>query len=110
MGLPLLLSLIIQLSGTLIMLSGLFLICNGWWSLRNNISIFVIPGVNHYIITEGLSYGHVRHPIYGGLMLLCLGYAISVNSVEKMVITLILSFLLVSEQSCIVSLITHSII
>jgi protein-S-isoprenylcysteine O-methyltransferase Ste14 len=93
-GIPPILSLLIQLSGSTFVLWGLFQILNGLWSLHNNVSIYVVPVNGSFVVTEG-AYADVRHPIYGGILLLCLGVSMLSNSMEKMFTTMIIYSILV---------------
>lgn len=95
LGLPPIISFFIQLSGIAFALWGLYLILDGSWSLRENISLYVSPVAGNFIVMDR-SYSSVVHPIYGGVVLLSLGVSLVTNSVDKMFTTLILYFVLVS--------------
>jgi protein-S-isoprenylcysteine O-methyltransferase Ste14 len=92
-GVPTLLVVFIRLLGVVSTTSGLYFIARGVWALKDNLSPFITPVSSNQLVTTGI-YNTVRHPLYTGLIALCLGVSISSNSVDKTVLTIILAYLL----------------
>lgn len=78
--------------GGILSLMGLIIIAIAILQLNKNLSPFPSPKLNSSLITNGL-YGIVRHPIYSGILLACLGYALYQESIYKVLVTIALSIL-----------------
>ena len=76
------------------------LLFRGILDLKNNFSPYIDPGKNHTLVTTGI-YEQVRHPIYGGLLLLALGVSIIAKDVYKLFVTILLGVILVCPQNTI---------
>lgn len=83
------------LSGLLSTVSGLYLMAHALSDLGELTTPFA-PPVQASVVVENGVYRMVRHPMYGGLLLLCGGLSILSGAVEKLVLTLGLAWLLVS--------------
>eukprot|EP00601_Ochromonadales_sp_CCMP2298_P001061 CAMPEP_0173186868 /NCGR_PEP_ID=MMETSP1141-20130122/10376_1 /TAXON_ID=483371 /ORGANISM="non described non described, Strain CCMP2298" /LENGTH=203 /DNA_ID=CAMNT_0014110609 /DNA_START=146 /DNA_END=757 /DNA_ORIENTATION=+ len=97
-GVPFFLSGLVHLSGYAYLLSGVLFIVNAVWELRENTSPFVSPSSGNQMVTTG-AYRYVRHPMYGGLVLTCLGLSILSNSIEKLLLTALLLYVLDRKAS-----------
>lgn len=86
------------LSGLLSTVSGLYLMAHALSDLGELTTPFA-PPVQASVVVENGVYRMVRHPMYGGLLLLCGGLSILSGAVEKLVLTLGLAWLLVSARS-----------
>lgn len=78
---------------------GVFLACIGslvvfWsiWTLRPSLSVFPKPRAGGELITDGL-YAKVRHPIYSGLILAFVGYALIGYSGFRLIMAILLVIL-----------------
>ena len=69
------LSLLLQLLAGLCMLAGLDMCSNALWELQESASPYLAPYSSHRLVSTGL-YSLVRHPLYGGLVLLSFGWAV----------------------------------
>lgn len=87
-------SFIIQLLGCTGFASGSIAIVLSIIALREQVSPFLTPVRNQTLVTSGI-YRFVRHPMYGGLLLLCTGWAAALRSAEKVVFAIALGFVLV---------------
>lgn len=92
-GVPTLLVIGIRLFGALSTASGLYFIARGIWALKANLSPFITPVSSNQLVTSGV-FNIVRHPLYTGLIALCLGISITSNSVDRTVLTIILAYFL----------------
>jgi protein-S-isoprenylcysteine O-methyltransferase Ste14 len=92
-GVPTILVIAIRLLGFISTASGLYFIARGIWALKDNLSPFITPISSNQLVTTGI-FNAVRHPLYTGLIALCLGISISSNSVDKTVLTIILAYFL----------------
>jgi len=70
---------------------GLYLISVGIWELGEHTSIRLAPLSQSTLVTTGV-YGILRHPMYSGLLSLCFGISITGDSVEKVILAIILTF------------------
>jgi protein-S-isoprenylcysteine O-methyltransferase Ste14 len=70
--LEMLIRFLISVSAFLYILVGLALIVFGLFELRANVSLFHLPIERNKLITSGV-FCLVRHPMYSGLLLLCIG-------------------------------------
>jgi protein-S-isoprenylcysteine O-methyltransferase Ste14 len=75
---------------------GMHLLFRGIFDLKEQISPFIIPAKEHRVVDSGI-YEQVRHPIYGGMMLLALGISIIAKDVYKLFVTIMLGLVLVSD-------------
>jgi protein-S-isoprenylcysteine O-methyltransferase Ste14 len=83
-----------NLAGAVVLTLGLGLFALGSHSLgRKNLTAMPQPKEESVLIKHG-AYELVRHPIYGGLMLLSLGWAVYTASWVSLVLTLMLIVLL----------------
>ena len=65
----------LQLLAGLCMLAGLGMCSNALWELQESASPYLAPCSSHRLVSTGL-YSLVRHPLYGGLVLLSFGWAV----------------------------------
>jgi len=70
------LSLLLQLLAGLCMLAGLDMCSNALWELQESASSYLAPCSSHRLVSTGL-HSLVRHPLYGGLVLLSFGWAMA---------------------------------
>lgn len=94
-GVPSLLSWLIQLSAVGYTGAGIYLLGKSVWQLKENNSPYIIPSRGNQLVNTGV-YEYVRHPMYGGLILTAVGLSVLSNSVEKLLLTAVLTFALVS--------------
>jgi protein-S-isoprenylcysteine O-methyltransferase Ste14 len=76
------------------MLLGLYFILAAVWELNEQNSMLLVPKAAHQLVSTGV-YKVVRHPMYTGLLMLCLGRAWIARSMLKLFFTIILGFILV---------------
>lgn len=88
-----LLQFFVRMSGNFMTLLGIYLISVGVWELGENTSIRLAPLSHSKLVTSGI-YSVVRHPMYSGLLALCIGISITGNSVDKMIFSFILSLVI----------------
>ncbi len=67
-------------AGVVVAAGGAALAVGGAWTLGRDLTPFPRPREGAALVTEGI-YGRARHPIYGGLVLLSLGWALATTSV-----------------------------
>lgn len=84
-----------------LVISGMLMVGSALWELDALASLWLLPNTSvankkHKVVDSGV-FGVVRHPMYGGLVLWVLGWAIFSNSVVKMVLSLVALVLLVGE-------------
>jgi protein-S-isoprenylcysteine O-methyltransferase Ste14 len=91
----LLVNLILKLSATVMIGSGLLILLNGIMELKDQMSVFLVPGPTHKLVQTGI-YAMVRHPIYGGLILFTFGWSILQDRAYQVLLSLALSMVLVS--------------
>jgi protein-S-isoprenylcysteine O-methyltransferase Ste14 len=72
---------LMEATGLVLCVLGLFTTIWARWTLAGNWSSDVTFKQNHELIKTG-PYRFVRHPIYTGLLLLCLGTAIEIGKVR----------------------------
>ena len=92
-GVPTFLSFFIKLVGVVATSGGFYFISRGVWDLRQNLTPFVAPIDGNQLVTNGI-YGVVRHPLYTGLISLCVGVSIFSDSMEKAVLSAVLAYFL----------------
>ncbi|CAE7490255.1 unnamed protein product [Symbiodinium microadriaticum] len=86
---PLISSSLYFLAGPLSMAVGGGMIVASVYQLQGDLSPWIVKPAG----TDGI-YEYVRHPIYGGLVLLCLGIAVVTNSANRLILTAALYFVL----------------
>ncbi|KAJ1392417.1 hypothetical protein B484DRAFT_459420 [Ochromonadaceae sp. CCMP2298] len=91
--LEMLIRFLISVSAGLYIVLGGALIVLGLFELRANVSLFHLPIERNKLITSGV-FQLVRHPMYGGLLLLCIGLSITGRRWDKMVLSVILGLVL----------------
>lgn len=57
--------------------------------LNTNLSPFPTPKAGSHLVTEGL-YRYSRHPIYSGIILVTVGYAIHMSSSYKLLLSILM--------------------
>lgn len=92
-GVPIFITFFIKLVGIAATTGGFYFICRGVWDLKQNLTPFVSPISGNQLVTSGI-YGSIRHPLYTGLICICLGASIFSDTVDKAVLTAFLAFLL----------------
>jgi len=97
---PLLVRFLLWLSSLLFTATGVGLILSAFWELKENASPFLVPLSQSRLVTGG-AYEYLRHPMYGGVVLLCLGLSVLSRSSDKLFLTVLLTFALVSYFSSI---------
>lgn len=80
---------VFDLMATLALVAGLVLVTVGLFNLGRAFSPLPAPRKNHRLVTTGL-YQHVRHPVYGGLILASLGLAAITRSEGRLALALLL--------------------
>ena len=95
LGVPPVITLLLQVSAFPLMVLGSFLLFGSIWQLNGNNSPYIQPCPNNQIVREG-PYKHVRHPMYAGLILVSWALSFAAGSVDKLVLTAALTHLLVS--------------
>lgn len=84
---------LIRTSSVLYILVGILMILNGLLELKSNMSLFFAPVERSKLVISGV-FRLVRHPIYGGLLLLCFGVSIASQRFDKLVLTIALAAVL----------------
>lgn len=87
----------LSFSGVVSFVTGLYLLFHGLSDLGELTTVFAPPVAASQVVSHGV-YRLVRHPIYGGLLLLCMGVSVTGMSVHKLLLTLILAVVLVSSS------------
>jgi protein-S-isoprenylcysteine O-methyltransferase Ste14 len=86
---------LIRISASLYVVVGIAMVLAGLFELKANTSLFYLPIERNKLVTSGI-FRFVRHPVYGGLLLLCIGLSISSQRWDKMVLSVVLGVVLVS--------------
>ncbi|RYH11897.1 hypothetical protein EON65_38580 [archaeon] len=94
--LVIILNLLMRISSTVLIASGLAMFWNAVWELGDKASPFVCPPLKLNAFVKTGVYGIVRHPMYGGIILLCFGWAMLQQHTYKVFFTIALSIVLVS--------------
>lgn len=81
------------LAGPLCMAAGGAIVAAALYEIGDGLSPWVTPSAESELKTGGV-FEYVRHPIYGGLLLLCFGIAIISNSASRLVLTGVLYLVL----------------
>lgn len=92
-GMPQIGQALVALLGLVVSYFGLYLLLRGTWEYASNVASRTQTG-GPTLITSG-AYDLVRHPMYGGLILLFLGLSISAADSARLVMTLFIALLLV---------------
>ncbi|KAI8477164.1 MAG: hypothetical protein J3K34DRAFT_398489 [Monoraphidium minutum] len=82
-----------DLMATLALTAGLVFCVYGLISIGRYISPLPTPRKNHKLVTDGL-FAYVRHPMYGGLVLVALGLAAITRNEGRLALALVLWFVL----------------
>ena len=93
--LEMLIRVLIRVSGSIYVAVGIAMIAAGLFELKANASLFYLPIERNKLVTSGI-FRFVRHPVYGGLLLLCIGLSITSQRWDKMVLSVVLGVVLVS--------------
>ena len=93
-------SLIFRFAGFISFLYGLIFVSTSIVEMKEQISFLLIPVANQRLVSTGI-YQVVRHPMYGGLLSVCLGIAMLNRSAEKVLFSIALGFILVHSCSLI---------
>ncbi len=78
--------------GAILVLLGIFILIGALIQLQKNLSPFPTPKQDSFLVKNGF-YKYVRHPIYTGVLLLCMGIAIHTHSGYRIIISLLLVIL-----------------
>ncbi|GIW06728.1 MAG: hypothetical protein KatS3mg060_1533 [Dehalococcoidia bacterium] len=74
------------LIGAPLLLTGLIFVGYGIRGLGKALSPFPVPNQDGALVTEGI-YGCVRHPIYGGIVMASLGFALITGSLGRLLLS-----------------------
>mmetsp|Transcript_8538 Transcript_8538/g.11894 ORF Transcript_8538/g.11894 Transcript_8538/m.11894 type:complete len:104 (-) Transcript_8538:71-382(-) len=66
---------------------------NALWELKGNVSVWAWASKDNVLVIRGV-FQVVRHPLYGGLVLVCGSIAILQGNVDKIALTVVLAALL----------------
>ena len=89
-GIPSIFQFLVETASVFLYISGLYLFLSSLWEIRNYLSIFLTPGLNHNLVLTGGPYSIVRHPMYFGISLMSLSSSVLSKNVYKLVASLIL--------------------
>lgn len=89
-----LIELILRLLGTVMIVVGITMMLNAAFELNDKCSPWLQPSKNTTKIVTGGVYGVVRHPMYGGCILLCFGLSMLQQHVYKCIAAIALSIVL----------------
>lgn len=92
LGIAINIGIIAKNTSLLLSLFGIFLVGFAVLQLRNSLSAFPTPTDHSKLITNGL-FKYVRHPIYTGIMLSCLGFGLFSQSIWRLLVTALLYIL-----------------
>ena len=82
-----------KLIGLGFLLSGAGMVVSGILTLRESISPFLVPVECAELKTDG-PFKVARHPVYGGTILYFAGYSLVSNSLDRAILTFILSIVM----------------
>jgi protein-S-isoprenylcysteine O-methyltransferase Ste14 len=85
-----LLRLTLSCIGLPIMLVGLFAMGNSFYELRGNNCVLASPAKDHSITSGGM-FAVIRHPFYGGIIMLCMGLSLFHLNAENLMLSIFLS-------------------
>jgi protein-S-isoprenylcysteine O-methyltransferase Ste14 len=97
-GIPTIVTFAVGVLGMALYGVGLYGIVRSVWEMQGNLSPFVSPISGNKLIQSGL-YEFVRHPLYGSLIAFCAGTSILSRSIDKLVLTVLLAFVLDRKAS-----------
>ena len=80
----------LSIPGIVLITAGGVLLIVGTFNLGKNLTPFPEPKPTTHLIQSGM-YSRVRHPIYGGIMLILWGFTLAASSVLLLVASLILT-------------------
>lgn len=95
LGIPPLVQWMLALSGILSTIVGMYFLLHALLDLGELTTSFVNPAKTSIVVDNGV-YRLVRHPMYGGLLMICAGVSIILGSVNKLLLTVVLAWVLVS--------------
>jgi protein-S-isoprenylcysteine O-methyltransferase Ste14 len=93
LGIPPLVQWMLALSGILSTIAGFYFLLHALLDLGELTTSFVNPTKTSVVVDNGV-YRLVRHPMYGGLLMICAGVSIILGSVNKLLLTLVLAWVL----------------
>lgn len=93
LGVPSYLSSLIELFGYISLIYGAFSLISGIIEMQDQISPYIYPVSENKLVKTGI-YDLVRHPIYGGWMMLAVGMAVRSKNVDKFFVAVILGLIL----------------
>ncbi len=88
---------IIAIIGIGIFLIGIVLRWISIIQLKKGFTVDIAIGKHHTLKTDGL-YKKIRHPSYAGLLLICIGLAISMNSIKSLIVINVPIFLAIAYR------------
>ncbi|KAG2454763.1 hypothetical protein HYH02_000598 [Chlamydomonas schloesseri] len=90
---PLTLKGLVDFAATLALTSGAIFIVTALFTLGRNLSPLLQPRKKHSLVVGGI-YGYVRHPMYGGLMLVAAGFTILTRNETRLAILALLWYIM----------------
>lgn len=96
-------SMILKTSATLMIACGLMMSMNAVMELKEQMSVLLIPGTKHKLVSTGI-YSLARHPLYGGMILFTFGWAILQDRAYQVLLALALAMVLVSTTFVVIIL------
>ena len=82
----------LRLGGIALLPYGFILVVWAIWSLRRSLRVHPAPAAHAELVTDG-PFRHIRHPIYTGILILALGYALWSQHPGRIGVTLLLGLL-----------------
>ncbi|CAM9626388.1 unnamed protein product [Ectocarpus sp. 13 AM-2016] len=92
-SIPVVGGLVMALAGPGLLVGGLGVIAAGVNGLGKSLSPWPAPVKDNELNTDGI-YGVMRHPMYTGLVMVCLGFGVVTNSPLRMLLAALLAFVL----------------
>ncbi|KAL6750277.1 hypothetical protein V8C86DRAFT_2816903 [Haematococcus lacustris] len=89
----------LDVAGVVLLTAGLVFLVYSLLSLGRNLSPMPVPRARHTLVTSGM-YAFVRHPMYAGLLMFCMGLTILTRSETRILLVLLLWWIL--EQKSVV--------
>lgn len=93
-GVPFLGDTLFIVAGPLAIAVGIAMLAAAIYELGPALSPWTTPAATSTELKIGGIFAYVRHPIYGGLLLLCFGGGVASNSASRLVLTSVLYYLL----------------
>jgi len=90
---------LVKLAALILFFVGLGMMANALWELKGNVSVWAWASKDNVMVFRGV-FQVVRHPLYGGLLLVCGSLAMLQGNVDKIVLTFALAVLLVRNIEC----------